>query len=110
MIKKGEIWLAEIPSKKGREQEGKRPLIIIADTDTSLALIIPLTSNLLALKKFTYTLLIDKSEENNLNIDSIALIFQLQAIDKNRLIHKIGYLEENYLSEINKILKNLLKL
>ena len=110
MTIKGELFIIKFPSKKGREQEGIRPGIIIADTKTDLILVIPLTSNLEASKKFSYTFIIKKSEENNLEKDSVALVFQLQALDKKRLIKKIGSLEDQYLKRIDNELKILLKL
>ncbi len=47
---------------------------------------------------------------NGLEKDSVALIFPLQALDKRRLITKIGYIEKYYLEEIDKSLSNLLKI
>ena len=47
-MKKGEIWLVELPSTDGHEQFGKRPVIILADTKTNISIIIPFTSNELA--------------------------------------------------------------
>ena len=109
MIKR-ELWIVEFPSKRGIEQKGIRPGIIIADTNTDLILIIPLTSNLEALTKLPYTFGIKKSEINGLEKNSVALILQLQTIDKKRLIHKIGMLEEKDMKQINSILKDLLKI
>ena len=57
-----------------------------------------------------FTLEIRESRENNLDKDSIALVFQLQTLDKKRLISKIGDIESDYLQKINEIIKNLLKL
>ncbi len=53
---------------------------------------------------------IKRSEMNGLEKDSIALIFQLQSLDKNRFIKKIGILENEILIEINKILKKLFQI
>ena len=39
---KGEIWLADLPPQTGREQIGKRPVIILSDTKTGLVVIIPI--------------------------------------------------------------------
>ena len=108
-MEKGEIWLTDLPQQRGKEQVGKRPALIISDTKTSLIIIIPLTSNL-ELLKYSYTIKINSSEQNLLDKESVAAIFQLRAIDKQRLLYKIGNLEKNYLNEIDKILRGLLKL
>ncbi len=109
-MEKGEIWIVQFHSKDGKEQKGIRPAIIVANTKTDLILLIPLTSNLNALKKLPFTLEIRKSNANKLEKDSVALVFQLQALDKKRLLSKIGNIENYYLTDINKIIKNLLKL
>lgn len=109
-MNKGEIWIIDFPSKSGREQSGTRPSIVIGDTGINLALVIPLTSNLQALTRLPYTLKINKSEENNLDKNSIALVLQLQTLDKKRFISKIGVLENSYIREIDKEIKKLLQL
>ena len=110
MMNKGEIWLVDFPSRRGREQTGKRPSIIVADTATDLVLVVPLTSNLQALEKLPYTIQINKSKENKLDKNSVALVLQLQTLDKKRLIAKIGDLEKNDLTKINELLRELLQL
>ena len=109
-MEKGEIWIVQFHSKKGREQEGTRPAIIVSDTKTDLVLLIPLTSNLNALKKLPFTMEIKKSNENNLDKDSVALVFQLQALDKRRIKNKIGVLEKDKIEEINKMLLKILNI
>ncbi|MEK6914480.1 MAG: type II toxin-antitoxin system PemK/MazF family toxin [Nanoarchaeota archaeon] len=109
-MNKGEIWIVDFPSRDGREQIGTRPSIVIGDTGTSLVLAIPLTSNLQALTNLPYTIKISKSKDNRLDKDSIALILQLQTLDKKRFISKIGILEENYLNEIDREIRKLLQL
>ena len=108
-MNKGEIWLANLPIWTGREQLGIRPIIMIADTNAGLVIVIPLTSNLRTLK-YSYTLKIETSKQNGLNNESAALILQIKSIDKIRLIHKIGHLENSYIEEIDRKLKSLLKL
>ena len=49
-MKKGEVWILELPSKGGREQKGIRPGFIVAMTNMNMIFTIPLTSNLQALK------------------------------------------------------------
>ena len=72
-MKKGELWILKLPFTNGKEQRGKRPALILADTKTNLVIVIPLTSNPQALR-FPYTLEIKKSKDTNLEKDSIALI------------------------------------
>ena len=107
---KGELWVVSFPLRKGREQSGNRPAVIMADTMTDIVLAVPLTSNLQALEEFSFTLVIRTSQRNQLYKDSVALIFQLQAVDKKRLVHKMGNLEDSDLEQINKKLRDLLKL
>ena len=108
-MKKGEIWLIELPSANGHEQGGSRPAIILSDTETNISIIIPLTSNLQSLR-FPYSLEIRPNKSNGLASISSALIFQIRAIDKKRLKRRIGDLDEPILKEIDTMIKNLFKL
>lgn len=86
-----------------------RPGLVIVDTKTNMVLTIPLTSNIQALR-FPDTIEIKKSKENKLEKDSIALVFQIQSLDKKRFVNKIGVLEDSYMSQIDKILERLFQL
>lgn len=108
-MKKGEVWVVEVPGVDGHEQRGVRPAIFIADTKTSLAIIIPCTANLQALR-FPFTLTIEPSLANGLDSRSVALILQLRAIDKKRLVKKIGRLDSEILKKIDLSIKQLLTL
>lgn len=108
-MNKGEIWLVELPSANGHEQVGNRPVILVADTESNISIIIPFTSNLNA-KRFLHTLEIKPTEENGLVSTSVALIFHVRVIDKKRFNKKIGDLDSLNLQKINDILKNLLKI
>ncbi len=106
---KGEIWIVEFPSVSVHEQVGKRPVIMIAETKTNICVVIPMTSSLQS-QRFPHILKIKSSEFNKLDSDSIALIFHIRAIDKRRLIKRIGMLEIEYINQINEILKRFLLL
>ncbi len=108
-MEKGELWLAKLPQWTGREQLGTRPALIMTDTEISLIIVILLTSNLKTLK-FQNIIKIEPSKKNGLDKESVALIFHIKSIDKRSLIHKIGMLEDSYVTKINQILKNLLRL
>jgi len=106
-MKSGEIWLVELIDIKGNEQNGLRPALVLADTITNMVVILPLTSNLKALK-FPYTLAINSSKKNGLSVNSVILVFQIRAIDKSRLIRKLGFLDKSVLGEIKDIIVALL--
>lgn len=106
-MRKGEVWLVELFEGAGREQYGLRPAIILADTATDICIVIPLTSNLKALK-FPYAVQVEPSKYNGLRVLSVALVFQIRAIDKSRLAKKLGQLEKSLLVNILEILKKLL--
>ena len=108
-MKKGEIWLVDLPTTEGREQSGTRPVVLLVETEANISIIIPLTSNVQALR-FLHTLEIKPSIKNGLSSISTALVFQLRAIDKMRLKNRIGELEAAKVKELDLIIKKMLKL
>jgi len=108
-MKRGEIWLVELPSTNGHEQAGKRPVIVLAETEANIVIIVPFTSNLQALR-FPHTIEVKPFKANGLTSISIALVFQIRAIDKKRLKNKIGELEASILAELDSVLKKILQI
>lgn len=109
----GEIYSVEIPSSDGHEQAGTRPAIVVQtpqfENRLPTVVIIPLTSRLTA-RTFPGTFVIDPDTENNLTLPSIALVFQLRAIDKRRLERRIGRLSAAHFAHLQQAMKNLLQL
>lgn len=108
----GDIYLVEIPASGGREQAGIRPAILAQTSDlekTPTILIVPLTSMLKA-TDFPFTFVIDPDQLNNLDVVSIALVFQLRAIDKRRLKNKIGRISNSTVNLLKQQLKNIIGL
>ncbi len=112
MIQQGEIYLVEIPLLDGHEQAGFRPALIIQSSDIEkipTVVIIPFTSQLKA-KDFPFTVLIEPDSLNNLDMQSVALIFQIRAIDKKRLTRRIGKIDQERLEIIKTKLKEFIGL
>jgi len=88
----GNIYLADLEPVKGSEQGRKRPVIVFQNPDlcrfTSTVICVPLTTNL-SRKGIPGTCVIKKGE-GGLAQDSVALCFQLRALDKSRLMKKQG--------------------
>ena len=108
-MNKGEIWFVKIPLANGHEQGGTRPVLILSEVEANTVIIVPFTSNIQALR-FINTIEIIPSQLNGLKSKSIALIFQIRAIDRKRLISKIGVLENNILRETEEMIKKVLVL
>ncbi|MCK5040246.1 MAG: type II toxin-antitoxin system PemK/MazF family toxin [Candidatus Aenigmarchaeota archaeon] len=108
-MKKGDIWFVKIPLANGHEQGGTRPVLILSESEANTVIIIPFTSNIQALR-FIHTIEVIPSQLNGLKSKSIALTFQMRAIDRKRLISKMGVLENNTLKEIERMIKKVLVL
>ena len=110
---RGDVLLIELPSSSGREQAGLRPAIAVRTDTTSnqlpTVMIVPMTSKLAALR-FPHTIRVDPSRANGLNSPSVLLVFQLRAIDQQRIQKKIGELEQHYLDQLDIEMQNLLNL
>lgn len=111
-MQEGDIYFVEIPASNGHEQAGLRPAIIFQSSvieKLPTVLVIPLTSKIKAIG-FPFTLLIEPDRDNNLNVASIALLFQLRAIDKKRLKNKLGKISLNQLKLIKNRISELMGL
>ena len=107
MMKKGEIRLVEIPGSNGYEQTGTRPAIVLSEVEANIAIVIPFTSNIRALR-YPHTIEVNPSVSSGLKTESVALVFQLRAIDKKRIKTKLGTLGNNEINKIDKMIKEML--
>jgi mRNA interferase MazF len=100
--KRGEVWLVDLgQSKEGHEQAGRRPAIILQTDDLSplsTVVIIPLTTQ--SRRAGPANTVLIPAREASQDRDSVALCHQIRALDRRRLIHKIGELAPERLSEI----------
>jgi mRNA interferase MazF len=115
-VKRGDIVLVNLPQTAdgaGHEQVGTRPALIVHDDVTSdtlsVVMIVPFTSNIKA-QRFPHTILVEPTEENGLTMESVLLVFQLRAIDRQRITKTIGHLEDELIEKVNQEMKGLLGL
>jgi mRNA interferase MazF len=104
IIKRGEIWLAELNPIRGFEQAGTRPVLILQNNSinrfTNTFLAIPLTTNLRRASLPTSVFL--SEGEGGLDKDSVALCHQLRVLDKSRLMRRLGLISELKLAEVDR--------
>jgi mRNA interferase MazF len=107
---RGDVLLVNLPSSDKREQSGRRPVVAV-QTDVAgepMLIVAPITSNLSA-SRFNFAVKIEPSSENGLDLPSVVMIFQMRAIDKNRIIKLIGKLSADDLKKIDTEIWQMLK-
>ena len=106
----GDIHWVDLPAANGREQRGRRPAVIFQDDDYGgdppVVLVIPLTTARTAMR-FAGTTLIHPTAENGLRQASVALVFQLRAIDRRRIQERIGTVSAEVLHAMFEELRKL---
>ena len=105
-MRQRDIYLANLSPIKGREQGGKRPVVIVSgDTMNKhfgLVIACPISSKI---KNFASCVQLKKNRLNGLKQDSEIITFQLRTVSKTRLSNKIGKITER---ELQKVLAGLL--
>jgi mRNA interferase MazF len=99
---RGDVLLVALPTSDQREQSGKRPAVAVqADiAGEPMLMVAPVTSNQAALR-FTFAVPIDPTPQNGLTVPSVVLVFQLRAIDKRRIIRKLGELSQDDIARVD---------
>lgn len=106
IVKRGDIYYADLSPVIGSEQGGIRPVLVIQNdvgnkySPTVIAAAI--TSQINKAKMPTHIELAAK--EYGLNKDSVILLEQIRTIDKRRLREKIGRIDEKTMDSVNNAL------
>lgn len=106
MIKRGELYYADLSPVVGSEQGGVRPVLIVQNdvgnkySPTVIAAAV--TSQLEKAKLPTHISL--PAEKYGLPKDSVVLLEQIRTLDKKRLKEKIGELPLNMMARVNEAL------
>jgi len=107
VVKRGDIYYADLSPVVGSEQGGVRPVLIIQNdignkySPTVIATAI--TSQINKAKMPTHIEL--DANEYGLSKDSVVLAEQIRTIDKKRLKEKIGHLDEKLMTRVNEALE-----
>lgn len=100
-IRRGDIFLANLPKGIGSEQTGVRPVVIIQNdvgNRYSPVVIVAAVTGQEKRKMPTHILLIG---EDGILRPSLLLLESIMTIDKKRLIRKLGHLKEETLKKVD---------
>lgn len=111
VVKRGDLFYANLSPVLGSEQGGIRPVVIIqndvGNKYSPTVIVAPITSRMNKTKLPTHVK-INASEKFGLPKDSVVLLEQIRTIDKQRLKDKIGKFDKRRMSGIdNAILTSL---
>lgn len=106
IIRRGDIFYADLRPVIGSEQGGVRPVLIIqndiGNKHSPTIIIAAITSQMNKAKLPTHIEL--SAKKYGLVKDSVILLEQVRTIDKSRLKEKVCHLDENVLKSIDKAL------
>lgn len=107
LIKRGDIFYADLSPVIGSEQGGVRPVVVIqndvGNKYSPTIIIAAITSQQNKTKLPTHVSV--ESKDVPLPKNSVILLEQIRTIDKKRLREKIGHFDNDVISEIDKALK-----
>ena len=114
MIHRGEIYFVDLNPVKGREQSGRRPVLVLSiDLINKLPLVVTVVVGTKGenIKKDFPTNVRVSTEESGLPMETVFLCFQIRSIDPNRFPEKAaGKISEETLEKIENAVRHCLGL
>ena len=103
IVKRGDIFYADLSPVVGSEQGGVRPVLIvqndIGNKYSPTVIVAAITSRINKAKMPTHIEI--KGDEYGLSKDSVILLEQIRTIDKKRLKERIGHMDEAVIETVN---------
>lgn len=103
VVRRGDIFYADLSPVVGSEQGGVRPVLVVqndvGNKYSPTVIVAAITSRINKAKMPTHIEI--KGEEYGLSKDSVVLLEQIRTIDKKRLKEKIGHIDDSAIDKIN---------
>ena len=107
MVKRGELYYADLSPVVGSEQGGIRPVVVIqndvGNKFSPTVIVAAITSQMNKTKLPTHLEL--NAPAYGLSKNSVVLLEQLRTIDKKRLKEKVGCLDNSFMDRVDKALQ-----
>ncbi|MGA2465192.1 MAG: type II toxin-antitoxin system PemK/MazF family toxin [Thermodesulfobacteriota bacterium] len=105
-IRRGEVFLVNFDPTVGAEAKKTRPALVVSNdinnAHSPIVSISPITSNVTKVYSFEVEI---PPGVGGLKIRSKVMVNQTRAVDKIRLIKKLGHLPEQIMEDVNRALK-----
>ncbi|KGG80520.1 PemK family transcriptional regulator [Caloranaerobacter azorensis H53214] len=107
IVKRGDIYYADLSPVIGSEQGGVRPVLVIqndiGNKYSPTVIVAAITSQINKAKLPTHIEI--SATDYGLPKDSVVLLEQIRTIDKKRLREKIGFFDDDMMEKVNECLK-----
>ncbi|AIF50812.1 type II toxin-antitoxin system PemK/MazF family toxin [Pelosinus sp. UFO1] len=107
VVKRGDIYYANLSPVVGSEQGGHRPVLVIqndvGNKYSPTVIVVAITSQISKAKLPTHVEI--NSKQSSLEKDSVILLEQLRTIDKRRLKEKVSHLNDDIMSMVDESIK-----
>lgn len=106
IIRRGDIYYADLSPVIGSEQGGVRPVLVVQNdvgNKFSPTIIAAAITSQINKAKLPTHIEID-AQEYGLSKDSVVLLEQVRTIDKQRLKERIGHLDDELMDKVNEAL------
>ncbi|EUJ41451.1 hypothetical protein PWEIH_00255 [Listeria weihenstephanensis FSL R9-0317] len=106
MVKRGDVYYADLSPVVGSEQGGIRPVLIIqndiGNRFSPTVIVAAITAKISKAKLPTH---VEAARKHGFDRDSVILLEQVRTIDKQRLTDKITHLDDNLMNKVNQALE-----
>lgn len=103
IVKRGDIFYADLSPVVGSEQGGIRPVLVVqndvGNKYSPTVIVAAITSRINKAKMPTHIEI--KGEDYGLSKDSVILLEQIRTIDKKRLKERIGHIDDSVIETVN---------
>lgn len=112
IVKRGDVYFADLSPVVGSEQGGVRPVLVIqndiGNRFSPTVIVAAITAQIQKAKLPTHVEI--DAKKYGFDRDSVILMEQIRTIDKQRLTDKITHLDEEMMSRVNKAIQISLSL
>ena len=109
---RGEIWNADLAPTRGREQAGKRPVLVVStdrfnEGSAELVVVLPITSKA---KGIPWHVALAPGGSTGLRTNSFAMVEAIRCLSRERLSKRLGDIPAAVLNEVETRLRILLEI
>ena len=107
MVKRGNVFFANLSPVVGSEQGGSRPVLVIQNNIgnkySPTVIVAAITSRITKPRMVTHVAL--EAKKTGLERDSVVLLEQIRTIDKQRLTDRVTHLDSQVMHDVDEALK-----